>query len=211
MNSLQTCRLYRHRKWHWYIEHKLTRWATKSSQNNVYGWVAFPLILYLFWQSNFSKDLSCWMSVNKLSSWVFYDEYYSSISTLFICKRVPTGVRRTPSQRPIWRLHVGDGCWRRNVSYGFGHIYYLYKLARPIFKTCHQHRNSVTDIHIQSPSASHQHHDVTNITNIPFGLWKPALKVRLHIFYWNLQFGWGFWADHCWNPRMMDNIIWYRT
>ena len=66
-------------------------------------------------------------------------------------------------------IDVGDGCWKRNVLaktarcwwqfWSFGHktsttsTIYLHWRREPTFKICHQHRNSVTNIHTLSPTS----------------------------------------------------------
>ena len=43
-------------------------------------------------------------------------------------------------------------------------ICYYFNISAPIFKRCHQQRNSITNIGKSSPTLSHQYDDVINIT-----------------------------------------------
>ena len=68
-------------------------------------------------------------------------------------------------------IHVGDGSMMVTeilvtvLAILDTNVNYIFTLA-PIFKRCHQLRNSVNKIQKLAPTVSHQHQDVINITVI---------------------------------------------
>ena len=92
-------------------------------------------------------------------------------------------------------------------------IQYLFYMCigLPTFERCHQHRNSVTDIPKSSPTLSHQHHDVTNLSNLFLMHQNGIIDVWIFKYgSWNIN---GFrdpetdiglsWTDWCRDGRPM--------
>ena len=83
-------------------------------------------------------------------------------------------------------IDIGDGCWSQNVLvttlrcwwrfWSPTSIIFLLSWRALAFKRCHQHRNSVNNIRKLSPTLSHQHHGVTNITVTPNKILDSGLR-----------------------------------